>query len=173
MNGFTDNIITNMKRQVFYSFHYGNDVMRVAQIRNIGALEDNKPVSANEWEEVKRKGQKAIENWIDDNMRNRSCVIVLIGEETANRHWVRYEIEKAWNEGRGVVGIYIHNINDPRNGKCRKGRNPFDDFTFKSSDAKLSSIVKCYDPSPNNAYNDIRNNLEAWVEEAIEIRKKY
>lgn len=47
-----------MKRQVFYSFHYGNDVMRVAQIRNIGALEDNKPVSENTWEEVKKKARK-------------------------------------------------------------------------------------------------------------------
>ena len=35
------------KRQIFYSFHYDNDVFRVQQIRNIGALEDNKPVSAN------------------------------------------------------------------------------------------------------------------------------
>lgn len=34
-----------MKRQVFYSFHYGNDVRQVSLIRNIGALEDNKPVS--------------------------------------------------------------------------------------------------------------------------------
>lgn len=162
-----------MKRQVFYSFHYGNDVRRVAQIRSIGALEDNKPVSANEWEEVKRKGHKAIEKWIDDNMRYRSCVIVLVGEETADRPWVKYEIEKAWNEGRGVVGIYIHNIKDPLNGKCHKGRNPFDDFTLKSSGVKLSSIVKCYNPSPNDAYNDIRNNLESWVEEAIEIRNRY
>ena len=162
-----------MKRQVFYSFHYGNDVRRVAQIRNIGALEDNKPVSANEWEEVKRKGQKAIEEWIDDNMRYRSCVIALVGEETANRPWVKYEIEKAWNEGRGVVGIYIHNINDPRYGKCHKGKNPFDDFKLEQSGTRLSSVVKCYNPSPNGAYNDIRNNLESWVEEAIEIRKRY
>lgn len=162
-----------MKRQVFYSFHYGNDVRRVAQIRSIGALEGNKPVSANEWEEVKRKGQKAIEEWIDDNMRYRSCVIVLVGEETANRPWVKYEIEKAWNEGRGVVGIYIHNIKDPLNGKCHKGRNPFDNITLDSSGTKLSSIVKCYNPSPNDAYNDISKNIEAWVEEAIEIRNKY
>jgi len=28
------------KRQVFYSFHYANDVMRVQQIRNIGMIED-------------------------------------------------------------------------------------------------------------------------------------
>ena len=162
-----------MKRQVFYSFHYGNDVRRVAQIRNIGALEDNKPVSANEWEEVKRKGQKAIEKWIDDNMRYRSCVIVLVDEETANRPWVKYEIEKAWNEGRGVVGIYIHNIKDPLNGKCHKVRNPFDNITLDSSVTKHSSKVKFYNLSPNDAYNDIRNNIEAWVEEAIEIRNKY
>ena len=35
------------KRQVFYSFHYANDVMRVQQIRNIGMVEGNSPVSPN------------------------------------------------------------------------------------------------------------------------------
>ena len=84
-----------MKRQVFYSFHYKNDVRRVSQVRNIGALEDNKPVSDNEWEEVKRKGDDNIKKWINDNMNYRSCVIVMVGEETANRKWVKYEIEKA------------------------------------------------------------------------------
>ena len=51
------------KRQVFYSFHYENDVFRVQQIRNIGALEDNKPVSPNEWESVKRRGEASIKEW--------------------------------------------------------------------------------------------------------------
>jgi hypothetical protein len=101
-----------MKRQVFYSFHYKNDVRRVSQVRNIGALEDNKPVSDNEWEEVKRKGDDNIKKWINDNMNYRSCVIVMVGEETANRKWVKYEIEKAWNDGKGVLGIYIHNLKD-------------------------------------------------------------
>ena len=54
------------KKQVFYSFHFDNDVFRVQQIRNIGALEGNTPVSANEWEKVKGRGQKAIETWIDE-----------------------------------------------------------------------------------------------------------
>ena len=98
------------KRQVFYSFHYDNDVFRVQQIRNIGALEDNKPVSANEWESVKRGGEASIKKWIDDNLRYKSCVVVLVGEETANRKWVRYEIEKAWELGKGLVGVYIHNL---------------------------------------------------------------
>lgn len=158
------------KRQVFYSFHYKNDVRRVSQIRNIGALEDNKPVSDNEWEEVKQKGDDNIKKWIDDNMNYRSCVIVMIGEETANRKWVKYEIEKAWNDGKGLLGIYIHNLKDPIYGKCSKGPNPFEKFTMKKSGSSLSEIVKCYDPNPSDAYNDIKNNLESWVEEAIKIR---
>ena len=160
-----------VKRQVFYSFHYNNDVMRVAQIRNIGALEDNKPVSDNKWEEIKQKGKTAIKNWIDDNMNYRSCVIVLIGEETADRYWVDYEIRKAWDDGRGVLGIYIHNIKDPRYGKCKMGRNPFENILLENG-RKLSEYVKCYNPDSYDAYNDIANNLETWVENAIEARNK-
>ncbi len=157
------------KRQVFYSFHYDNDVFRVQQIRNIGALEDNKPVSANEWESVKRGGEASIKKWIDDNLRYKSCVIVLVGEETANRKWVRYEIEKAWELGKGLVGVYIHNLKDPRTGKSSKGKNPFDQFEFNDG-TKLSSVVNCYNPNPNDAYNEIKNNLEDWIEEAIASR---
>lgn len=158
------------KRQIFYSFHYGKDVMRVQQIRNIGALEDNKPVSANDWEEVKKKGDAAIKKWINDNMDYRSCVVVLIGEDTANRPWVKYEIEKAWNDGKGLLGINIHNLKCPRNGTCNKGPNPFDQFTFKDG-RKLSSVVKCYNPDSRDAYNDIKNNMEDWIEGAIAARK--
>lgn len=158
------------KRQIFYSFHYDNDVMRVQQIRNIGALEDNPPASVNDWETVKRRGESAIKKWIDDAMNYRSCVVVLIGTETARRRWVNYEIEKAWNDGRGLLGIHIHNLNCPRNGTCAKGPNPFYGFNM-SKGGRLSDIVSCYDPPANNAYNHIRSNLEQWIEAAVAQRK--
>ncbi len=158
------------KRQIFYSFHFANDVFRVQQIRNIGALEDNKPVSVNDWEEVKKKGDAAIEKWIDDNMNYRSCVVVLIGEETANRKWVKHEIQKAWKDGKGLLGIYIHNLKDPKTGKCNKGTNPFDQFTFKDG-TKLSAKVKCYNPDVNDAYKSIADNIESWIEQAIKDRQ--
>jgi hypothetical protein len=143
--------------------------MRVQQIRNIGVLEGNTPVSVNEWETIKKSGEKAVEKWIDDNMYYKSCVIVLIGTETADRPWVKYEIKKAWDSGKGLLGIYIHNLKDPNTGTCRQGQNPFEQFTVNGK--KLSEFVKCYNPNSYDAYNDIANNIDNWIENAINARK--
>jgi hypothetical protein len=160
-----------MKRQVFYSFHFDNDVMRVWQIRKMGAIEGNEPVAPNNWEQIKRS-EYAVKKWIDDNMKYKSCVIVLVGSETASRKWVDYEIRKAWNERKGLFGIYIHNLKDPITGTCRKGANPFDNVLMRNGQ-RLSSLVSCYDPNSWDAYNDIAKNLENWVEEAISTRENY
>ena|SRR5258708_7088936 len=118
------------KRQVFYSFCFDDDVMRVQQIRNMGIVDGDEPVSPNEWEQLQRKSG-GVKKWIDDNMAYRSCVVVLVGKRTAEREWVQYEIEKAWNEKKGLFGIYIHNLKCPRSGFGTQGTNPFDQFTFK------------------------------------------
>ena len=154
------------KVPVFYSFHFGNDVMRVQQIRNIGSIEGNAPTTPNEWETLKRTGKKAVENWIDQNMKYKRCIIVLIGSETADRPWVEHEIIKAWNDGKALLGIHIHNLKCPRNGTSRKGKNPFDQIKFESG-KKLSEFVPCYDPSSINAYGEIAENMSNWISHAI------
>jgi hypothetical protein len=156
------------KRQVFYSFHFDNDVMRVQQIRNMGVIEGNTPVSANNWEEIKKKGDASIEKWINDNMAYRSCVVVLIGEKTAARPWVKYEIKKAWSDGKGLLGIYVHNLKDPKTGTCGQGTNPFNQFTFTQGGKTYT--IKCHNPKSTDAYNDIKDNIEDWIEEAIKQR---
>jgi hypothetical protein len=157
------------KRKIFYSFHFDNDVMRVQLVRNIGSIEGNTPVSPNRWEEIKNSGDKEIKDWIEENMKGKSCVVVLVGEKTADRKWVKYEIKKAWEDGKGVLGIHIHNLKCARNGYSSKGKNPFEQFTFDDG-TKLSSKVKCYDPKTNDTYNDIKNNIEGWIDEAINNR---
>lgn len=157
------------RKSVFYSFHFDNDVMRVQQIRNIGALDGNTPASPNEWERLKRTGDAAVKRWIDDSMRYKRCLLVLIGSQTAHRPWVKYEIEKAWNDGKGMLGIYIHNLKCPRTGTCTKGTNPFDQFTL-SGGARLSSVVNTYDPNAFAAYRDIAANIESWIDTAIAQR---
>lgn len=162
------------KRQVFYSFHFDNDVMRVQLIRNMGLIEGDTPATANEWEQLKKKdgGQK---KWIDDNMAYRSCVIVLIGEDTWQRPWVIYEIKKAMTEKKGLFGIYVHNLKHPTTGTCTQGRNPFDYVTLPdgaNSGKKLSSITKCYNPTSSDAYNNIKGNIESWIEVALNAAKR-
>ncbi|WP_330258912.1 TIR domain-containing protein [Streptomyces murinus] len=163
-----------MARNVFYSFHYVPDNWRVAQVRNMGVLDGNRPASDNDWEQVKKSGDTAIRNWIDSQLRGRSCTVVLIGSGTAGRKWIKYEIEKSWNDGKGVFGIYIHNLLDREGRQTVKGGNPFSDYVIGG--VNMSSIVKAYDPpftSSQYVYGHIKDNLADWVEEAIEIRAKY
>ena len=165
-----------MARHVFFSFHFDNDYWRTQQVRNIGVIEGNKPVSANDWEEVKKKGDSAIEKWIDDNLFGKSCTIVLVGEETSTRKWVKKEIEKTWNNEKGLLGIYIHNLKHKDGTQAKKGENPFENFTIGENKKKLSSIVKCYYPpyiDSQKVYNYIAENIEDWVENAIKIRENY
>lgn len=156
-------------RQIFYSFHFDNDVMRVQQVRNMGVVDGNTPVSPNAWEQVKSKGDAAVKQWVDENMRGRSCVVVLIGKETYERPWVRYEIEKGWVDGKGLLGVHVHNLKCPNTGTCTKGPNPFAGWTFSLGDRVV--LPKVYDPNSWDAYGDIRANLSTWVEEAIAQRQ--
>jgi hypothetical protein len=167
-----------MARKVFTSFHYVPDNWRANQVRNMGKIEGNPVATTNTWEEVTKGGDKAIEKWIDDNMSGKSSVIVLIGQKTAGRKWINYEIKKAWSEGRGIVGIYVHNLKDSNGNQSNKGNNPFDEFSLEVEGKKvaLSSIVKCYDPPYSTStyvYDHIKENIEDWIEKAIEIRNKY
>lgn len=164
-----------MARRVFFSFHYKPDNWRASQVRNAGVVEGNQPVSDNDWETITGGGDAAIQEWIDDQLKGKSCAVVLIGSATAGRKWIKYEIKKAWNDGKGVVGIYVHNLKDASENQSTKGRNPFEDFTLKGTSKKLSDVVKDYDPpytKSTSVYDYIKSNIDGWVEEAISMRNE-
>lgn len=162
-----------MARKVFYSFHYKPDNWRVSQVRNIGTIEDNKPASDNDWETVTGGGEDKIKKWIADQMNGRSCTVLLIGKDTAGRKWINHEIIKTWDDKKGILGVYIHNLKNSDGEQTTKGSNPFDYITIGGTSNKLSSVVKVYDPPYTNSkdvYNYIANNLESWIDDAIKIR---
>jgi len=108
-------------------------------------------------------------------MSGKSCVVVLVGSNTAGRKWINHEIIKGWDDGKGIVGIYIHGLKDSNGNISTKGDNPFDSIGYGSTGKKLSSIVKCYNPAGSTSqekYNWIKNHLANAVEEAIRIRKE-
>ena len=163
-----------MARQVFYSFHYDNDNWRASQVRNIGIVEGNRPAPDNDWESIKKGGDKPIQKWIDDQMHYRSCTVVLVGSATAGRKWINYEIEKSWKDKMGVVGINIHGLKDQNQKQSYLGNNPFQSIYVDG--LWLSNAVKLYNPPYSDSrdiYNYISNNIGAWTEEAVTIRNRY
>ena len=163
-----------MARKVFFSFHYKPDHWRSSQVRNMGVVEGSQTVSDNDWEEVTKGGDTAIENWIEAQMNGKSCSVILIGADTAGRKWINHEIKKTWNDKKGVLGIYIHNLKNSNGDKATQGSNPFDSITV--SEKKLSGIVNAYNPphtDSKDVYAYIEKNIDSWVEKAIEIRDNY
>jgi hypothetical protein len=163
------------KRQVFYSFHYDADNWRASQVRNMGVIEGNEPASDNDWETIKKGGDAAIEKWIAEQMKGRTCTIVLIGANTAGRKWINHEIIKSWNDNKGIFGIYIHKLKDKSGNQMIKGNNPFDSITFSDTGVKLSTIVSTYDSPYSDSkktYDYIKNNIATWIETAIKQRNK-
>lgn len=162
-----------MARNCFYCFHYKPDNARASQVRNIGVIEGNKPVSDNDWESITKGGDDAIKRWIASQINGKTCAVVLVGTGTANRKWINYEIIKAWDDGLGVVGIYIHGLKNLDGDTSNKGDNPFDYIGYDNTGKKLSSIVKCYNPAgatSKDRYDWISAHLANAVEEAITIR---
>jgi hypothetical protein len=150
---------------VFYSFNYDRDVNRVQLVRNIQALEKQPLLTAQRWEEVERSGKAAIAKWIDENMKDKSAVVVLIGQETAGRPWVIYEIEKAWADMRPLLGVRIHGLSSFGT-VDRPGVNPF------QKAAVTASSIPVFDPTQTGfggtidsqaTYNYLAQNLESWV----------
>lgn len=160
-----------MARKIFFSFHYERDAWRAGQVRNSNVVSSEDRygfVDAVDWESIKKKGDAAIERWIDDQLENTSVTVVLVGAETASREWVQYEIGTSWNRGNGLIGIKIHNIKDQDQKTDTPGANPFDGFKLPNG-TLLSSVVRTYDW----AVDDGRKNLGKWADEAANIRAKY
>lgn len=112
------------------------------------------------WEEVKKKGQAAIEKWIDDQLSGTSVTVVLIGAETSTRTYVDYEITQSHKKGNGLLGIYVHNMKDVNGNRDTKGANPFDKWTFKKDDKVITY------PTYDWVNDDGRNSMGDWIEAA-------
>jgi len=163
-----------MARKCFYSFHYKPDNWRVSKIRNIGAIAGNKPAKDNDWETITKGGDKKIKEWIESQMKGRTCTVILAGTNTANRKWINYEIVESWNKEIGVLVIFIHNITDVLNRQSSKGSNPLYYVTHGGTGKRLSSIAMAYDPprqTSKGVYKYISDNIDKWIEDAIKIRK--
>jgi len=119
-------------------------------------MEDAGYIDAADFEKIRRQGEDAIRRWIDKQLDGTSVTVVLIGARTSESKWVQYEINKSWEKGNGLIGIYIHELNDQDGKKDIKGQDPFVKLGYKG--------IRTYDWVDDNGYE----NLGDWVESAYE-----
>jgi hypothetical protein len=140
-------------RQVFFSFHYDRDSWRVSQVRNsqvISGYGMSPFYDKAEWEQIKKQGDSAIKSWIDNQMKGSSVTVVLLGKETGSRRWVKYEIQRSVELGKGLIGIDISKIKNHAGETDDRGPSPLPAGTL---------IYKW-----NN--EEGRKNLGRWIDEA-------
>lgn len=163
-----------MTRHVFYSLHYERDRARAELVRNIPGLVANLEAQPAEWDVIKRSGDFAIKRWFEQQIKGRSCLIVLIGAETARRPLVTYEIAR-WSQLKlGMLGVHIHQLKDAKGKPGVKGENPFAEPA--SGLGALASQVRVYEAPETDsklAYRYIADNLTKWVETAVAKRPAY
>lgn len=157
-----------MARRVFFSFHYERDVWRASQVRNSWVTKPNRETAgfwdAASWEAVKKKGEDAIKRWIRDQLAGTSVTVVLIGAETSERKYVRYEIEQSWERDNGLIGVYIHNINDIERHRDVAGANPFMAMGYNG--------IVIYDWVDDDGYENLGDWVEAAYERAQQRKKR-
>jgi hypothetical protein len=158
-----------MARRVFFSFDYDRDVFRVSQVRQSwvtkGTYQDAGFIDHPSWESLRRQDDEAIKRWINSQLDGASVTVVLIGAETSASKWVGYEIQRSHQQGKGMLGIYIHQNIDPRTLlPDARGSNPFAGFYITDSNPRryLSDIYPTYDWVNGDGYT----NLGTWVEDA-------
>ncbi len=157
-----------MARKVFFSFHYKNDVWRAMQVRNSWVTKDDKEaagfIDAADFEKIEKEGEDAIKRWINKQLDGTSVTVVLIGSETNSRPYVKYELQKSYEKGNGMLGIYIHKCKDKDGNTSTKGSNQFGEVgkDAKGNSVYFSTDYPCYDWVDEDGYN----NMGKWIESA-------
>lgn len=163
-----------MARRVFFSFHYDNDINRSMTVRNSWVTQGKEAagfVDKVEFEQIKRKGDQAVRNWIDKQLEGTSVTVVLLGSETLNRPFVQYEICQSLKRGNAVIGVYIHGIRDMRTLKCSSKANVHSIIGYYQDNTPAYFDNVCdgiYDYTTQNGYL----NMGIWIESAAKAHHK-
>ena len=118
-----------MARRTFFSFHYQPDIWRVMNVRNSWVIkpEDQVPdgfLDSSVFEASRRESPDALKKFLREGLNNSSVTCVLVGAQTSERRWVRYEIVRSIIKGNGLLSVDIHDLKNEDGQTTYKGNDP-------------------------------------------------
>ena len=155
-------------RKIFPSYHWESDVFYVNQIVNLPVVvgkEEMGFIKGVPNEEAK-KSDAAIMRWIEENMRQCSCLVLFIGEQTYRSYWVMRELQLALQLRKAMLSIYLTGMRGPH-GKIqeRDGIDPFQYHGLYTENEAVEAYVVCqYWWVLDNG----SKNIGRWIEDACQ-----
>jgi hypothetical protein len=126
-----------MARRTFFSFHYKPDVTRAWVVRNSWVTklaqverDDVGFFDSSVFEDAQRESDEVLKRFLREGLKNTTVTCVLVGNETALRRWVRYEIFQSFVRGNGLLAIRVHSIPGFNKLASAAGFNPFNSVAF-------------------------------------------
>lgn len=164
-----------MAKRVFFSFHY-KDVaeFRANVVRQHWVTKPNREISGyydkSIWETAQTQGDIALKRLINAGLDGASTTCVLIGTQTYERPWVRYELLKSFKMGKHIFGVHINSIAS-KDGRTKiKGPNPLEYVGVKFSDSGLTATLLEYRSDRWREYEKIDGSASFRVEVAQKYR---
>lgn len=154
-----------MAKRVFFSFHYQDVIdFRANIVRNHWLTKKDREEAgyfdASIWETAKKTGDITLKRLINGAFDYTTVTVVLIGTETYQRRWVKYEIMKSLARGNKIIGVHINSIPGKDKKVKQLGLNPFNYLGVKYSDDGKKLFV--YELSKSNQWI-VYTDLEGWT----------
>jgi hypothetical protein len=119
-----------MAKRVYFAFHYQDVIdFRANVVRKHNFAEGVESAGYYDhsiWEEAKKTSPEALKKLIDTELEGTSVTVVLIGSDTWQRRWVRYEIFQSVWRSNSILGIHINSIKGKDKLTKPLGINPFE-----------------------------------------------
>ena len=165
-----------MATNVFFCYHHESDSWRVNQVIQHWLMNPAHKahgyIDIDEYEEIKSQGEEAIKKWVDEQLKDTTVTVVLIGSNTSESSFAKYAIKKSMEKPggveRGFMGIHINRIKNEEMERDDKGVDPLENFYWKDKDNKITFISDKY--LTYDWFDDKGQiNIQTWVNYAEAI----
>lgn len=134
------------RKHLFISHHHGDDahVDKFTNLMNKSGYDVRnssvrmKPANERRMEQGRVK-DATIKRLLRMKMSWASTVVVLVGPKTHSRPWVNWEIEQANQQGKRIVGVYLHGGTEAN---VPKALNDYGHALVKWSSKSISDAVE-------------------------------
>lgn len=148
--------VLTVKRKVYFAFRF-KDIMRVNNVRQSGKIGQDEQKNPRDfydrsiWEQSGINDPQGLKRLMREAIEHSSVVCVLVGSDTWNSRWVKYEIARAIIDKKGLVAVGINGLPHVQTGSAdTPGINPLRVMGVYKSNGRFYLAENRWVPSVQN-----------------------